>query len=113
MGKFNKIKKMKFAFAALIATASTIMDDGETHVTKFPYVGATCQLQIGEVNLLMLGQDVAPAAPAKAAKKDIGSDLKGLEHCPDFIERHTLLNGTTRAVKYPTKGFNCNADYAL
>ena len=97
---------MKFAFAALIATASsimvtepwnkdslpacpdaprTIMDDGETHVTKFPFVGATCQLQIGDVSLIMLGAEPAAAAPAKpskaalmAAKKDIGSDIKNL-----------------------------------
>ena len=24
----------------------TIMDDGETHVTKYPYVGATCVAQV-------------------------------------------------------------------
>ena len=78
----------------------TIMDDGKTHVTKYPYVGATCQLQIGEVNLIMLGSEGAPA-PKTAA---------GMEHCPDFVERHTLVNGTTRAVAYPAAGFNCNSD---
>ena len=35
-----------------------------------------------------------------------------LEHCPDFVERHTLANGATRAVAYPAKGYNCNPDYA-
>jgi hypothetical protein len=25
----------------------------------------------------------------------------------------TLLNGKTKAVKYPEPGFNCNADWAL
>ena len=57
---------MKFALIASICTAEAlvkrepwdksslpdcpedknriIMDDGETHVTKYPYVGATCQL---------------------------------------------------------------------
>ena len=128
---------MKFAFAALIATASsimvtepwdksslpacpdaprTIMDDGETHVTKYPVVGATCQLQIGDVSLVML--EGAPAkgkgkGPAVDPVAKIGADVKNLEHCPDFIERHTLLNGATRAVAYPAKGYNCNADYAL
>jgi hypothetical protein len=24
----------------------TIMDDGRTHVTKFPFVGAVCQVQL-------------------------------------------------------------------
>merc|ERR1712070_1073826 len=125
MGKLNNLLKMKFAFAALIATASsimvtepwdkaslpacpdpprTIMDDGETHITKYPFVGATCQLQIGDVSLVMLN------GPTPVAK--IGADVKGLEHCPDFVERHTLTNGATRAVPYPQKGYNCNADYA-
>ena len=122
---------MKFAFAALVATASsimvtepwdkaslpacpdaprTIMDDGETHVTKYPFVGATCQLQIGEVSLVMLNG--APAPPKQDPIAKIGADVKGLEHCPDFVERHTLTNGATRAVAYPAKGYNCNADYA-
>jgi len=57
---------MKFATIATIATAQAlvkrepwdkaslpdcpsdvnriILDDGETHVTKYPYVGATCQV---------------------------------------------------------------------
>jgi len=38
---------------------------------------------------------------------------KGLEHCPDFDERFTLANGTTRAVPYPQTGYNCNANYAM
>jgi len=39
--------------------------------------------------------------------------MKALEHCPDFNERQTLLDGKTRGVPYPTKGFNCNGDYGL
>jgi hypothetical protein len=42
-----------------------------------------------------------------------GFDMSSLEHCPDFNERMTLLNGVTRAVAYPAAGFNCNADYGL
>ena len=42
-----------------------------------------------------------------------GFDISTLEHCPDFNERHTLLNGVTRAVAYPSPGYNCNADYGL
>ena len=40
-----------------------------------------------------------------------GVDLSKVEHCPDFNERMTLLNGKTKAVAYPTKGWNCNADH--
>ena len=39
--------------------------------------------------------------------------MTSLEHCPDFNERHTLLNGVTRAIAYPNPGYNCNADYGL
>ena len=42
-----------------------------------------------------------------------GFDIKSLEHCPDFNERMTLLNGKTKAVSYPQPGFNCNADYGM
>jgi hypothetical protein len=30
-----------------------------------------------------------------------GFDIHTLEHCPDFNERMTLLNGKTKAVSYP------------
>merc|ERR1712167_374219 len=42
-----------------------------------------------------------------------GFDVKKLEHCPDFNERMTLLNGKTKGIPYPKPGFNCNADYGL
>ena len=34
-----------------------------------------------------------------------------IEHCPDFDERMTLVDGLTRAVPYPNEGFNCLAGY--
>lgn len=40
-------------------------------------------------------------------------DPTQIEHCPDFDERMTLVDGTTRAVPYPHKGFNCNANWGL
>ena len=71
---------MKFFAVALIATVQsvklnepwdpeslpacpgegrTIMDDGKTHVSKYPYVGATCVLQLNqEDSLIMLGKEV-------------------------------------------------------
>ena len=76
-----------------------VMDDGKTHVTKYPYVGASCKAQMSSSSL--------------AQTSDIKSDIAGLEHCPDFDERHTLVNGKTRAVPYPNKGYNCNPEYAL
>jgi len=87
------------------------LDDGYTQKVKWPYVGATCALQISEdVTLVMLGGDDAPKAagpPAelvkgakKAAKKPAAPEvprgtpnLDHLEHCPDFNERYTLVNG--------------------
>jgi hypothetical protein len=36
-----------------------------------------------------------------------------LEHCPDFDERFTLVDGRTRAVPYPRKGYNCNPEYSM
>jgi hypothetical protein len=42
-----------------------------------------------------------------------GFNINTLEHCPDFNERMTLLNGKTKAVAYPAAGFNCNADYGM
>ena len=152
-----------------------LMDDGETHPTKYPYVGATCQLQIGGLSMIQLGDEpapkdakaapaapaapakdakaapaapakdakAAPAAPADAAKaapaapanatKDAKADAKapaaaakvpeakkdpfaglgGLEHCPDFNERMTLVNGRTKAIAYPANGFNCTEEYGL
>jgi hypothetical protein len=64
------------------------------------------------MSLVRIGADPAgeeakkvaePAAPAIDY-----SVLKGLEHCPDFNERFTLVNGRTRAIKYPNAGYNCS-----
>jgi hypothetical protein len=114
----------------------TRMDDGKTHVSKYPNVGATCKLQIGEMSLIMMGKEEPEAkgadgkpvekktVPVEAAvkadesgkpaeKKEDFSALKGLEHCPDFNERFTLVNGRTRAIAYPNSGFNCSIEYGL
>merc|ERR1712159_549379 len=127
MGIIIIIFTMKFAAIAILASAQatsirepwikdslpdcpedparTVMDDGETHVTKYPFVGATCQLQIGDVNMVMLGGEPgtkpAPGPPTKAPPVPKIPDLSGLEHCPDFNERFTLVNGRTRAIAYP------------
>ena len=79
----------------------TIMDDGKTHVSKYPYVGATCKVQVGETALIMTAEN----------EDDIASDIAPLEHCPDFDYRFTLVDGKTRAVPYPQPGYNCNNNF--
>ena len=83
----------------------TIMDDGKTHVSKYPNVGSTCKFQVGQSSLIQTEQD--PAAPA------LNNNASGLEHCPDFNERFTLKDGRTKGVPFPEIGFNCNPDYSL
>ena len=78
----------------------TMMDDGETHVVKYPYVGATCVMQMSAPNTQAL---VGKKAPAWA----------GVEHCPDFNERRTLTDGKTVAVAYPKDGWNCHNEGPL
>jgi len=38
--------------------------------------------------------------------------MNSLEHCPNFNERFTLLDGVRKAVSYPNKGYNCNNSWA-
>ena len=79
------------------------------------------------MSLVRIGEDPAgeeakkvaePAAAGDAAKPaekkaEDFSGLKGLEHCPDFNERFTLVNGRTRAIAYPAAGYNCSDSYGL
>lgn len=61
------------------------MDDGSTHITKYPYNGATCKLQVQEqgVTLIQLGADpvaeVAPAAAAAAPAAELGAAAPAAE----------------------------------
>ena len=36
-----------------------------------------------------------------------------VENCPDFDERMTLVDGKTRAVAYPNKGWNCSKEWSI
>merc|ERR1719453_1844807 len=107
--------KYTFAIAALLSTSSavrvqkhepwdrdslpdcpaddtrTIMDDGKTHVTKYPLVGASCKAQVARKEVEE-SELVATPDP---------EGWRGLEHCPDFDERFTLANGRDRAVPWP------------
>ena len=46
---------------------------------------------------------------ALAIKLD-GDDRTKLEHCPDFDQNFTLVDGRTKAVACPKKGCNCTSD---
>ena len=83
----------------------TIMDDGKTHVSKYPNVGATCKMQKDAPADSLVQVDQDPRAGAFAG------DVQTLEHCPDFNERFTLKDGRTKGVPYPEIGFNCNPDF--
>merc|ERR1719263_2681442 len=80
--------------------------DGRTRGVPYPEKGYNCN---GNYGLAQEGQPLyVPYNGYKLAK-----DLSGLQHCPDFNERMTLLDGKTRGIPYPLKGFNCNANYGL
>jgi hypothetical protein len=95
-------------------TRRTIMDDGLTHVTKYPFNGATCAMQLPATGELVfvdenaMGDSLPNNAPALP-----NFGVKTLEHCPDFNERYTLVNGTTKAIPYPVTGYNCQHAWAL
>jgi len=90
------------------------MDDGKTHVSKFPNVGATCKAQVGSASLVQFIDDTnaiqVEEDPRAAA---FAPQVQTLEHCPDFNERFTLADGKTKGVPWPEIGFNCNPDYQL
>ena len=87
-----------------------ILDDGFTQKVKWPYVGATCALQVADdVTLVMLGEE----GPKKPEVPRGAPNLDHLEHCPDFNERYTLVNGRDLAIPYPKAGFNCNPAWSL
>jgi hypothetical protein len=89
--------------------------NGQTKAVPYPEAGWNCNADYG------LAQGAPPAAAKGdptlyvpyATKGHKGLDLSKVEHCPDFNERMTLLNGQTKAVPYPEAGWNCNADYGL
>jgi len=92
--------------------------NGVTRAVAYPKPGFNCNADYG---LAQGGPNTPAPGAAKGEERFVmpvykglpGFDINKVEHCPDFNERHTLLNGVTRAVAYPAKGWNCNADYGL
>jgi hypothetical protein len=94
--------------------------DGKTRGIPYPQAGYNCNAAYGMAQ--------KSEGPYKTAAGDIplyqpnlgnpallkpAQDLTKLEHCPDFNERMTLLNGKTRGIPYPQAGYNCNAAYGM
>jgi hypothetical protein len=96
-----------------------VLLNGVTKAVAYPAAGYNCNADFGLAqkkggpNTAAKGSEADPrfVMPVHSGLK--GFDIQSLEHCPDFNERHTLLNGVTRAVAYPAAGYNCNADFGL
>jgi len=92
--------------------------DGKTKAVSYPQPGFNCNADYG---LAQGGPNTAAPGAGKGETRFVlhnhpglkGFNINTLEHCPDFNERMTLLDGKTKAVSYPQPGFNCNADYGL
>ena len=92
--------------------------NGKTKAVAYPAAGWNCNadyaLAQGGPGTKAKGQDAKDTRYVNHAYGGAkGLDMGTVEHCPDFNERMTLLNGKTKAVAYPAAGFNCNADYGL
>jgi len=75
------------------------LTDGKTIGIPYPQPGYNCTAEW--------------ALSQKKTQAPDPEGFKGLEHCPDFDERFTLANGTTKAIPYPQTGYNCSAEWAL
>lgn len=73
--------------------------DGRTRAIPFPAAGWNCN---PDYHLAQVEAD-----------PNFKYAARSMEHCPDFDERMTLVDGLTRAIPFPTKGYNCNPDYHL
>jgi len=82
--------------------------DGKTRAIPHPQPGWNCNPDWGLAQV-----EAGPAGPWAADSKHIPYHPRSLEHCPDFSERFTLVNGKTRAIPYPLPGYNCNPEYGL
>lgn len=98
------------------------MDDQKTHVTPWPYVGATCKrddntgLENAQNKAVAKKNDALEAAPSQEALVLMMTrpfNPAAVEHCPDFDERMTLTDGKTRGIPYPTEGWNCNPSWSI
>ena len=74
--------------------------NGRTQAVAYPAKGWNCHRSLG------LAETEAPYPG-----KDFNAGA--VEHCPDFDERQTLVNGRTQAVAYPAKGWNCHRSLGL
>ena len=73
----------------------------ETYATRYPFVGATCKMQVSAPTFLALTR----------MQKDGDGKNGPHEHCPDFDERFTLVDGRTRAIPCPQTKCNCVKEF--
>ena len=86
----------------------TVMDDGKTHATKYPYVGASCKAQVSSSSLVQLNDDKSEALLDFPKPQPHSWDPSTLPSCP--TDGRTLLDdGKTHATKYPMVGATCQA----
>ena len=91
------------------------MDQGRTHIIKYPNVGANCKAQLAQDDAKVVAVDSSAAAEGKpvdsgSAAKDKEEDQSGLRSCP--ARPHggmTMDQGRTHIIKYPNVGANCKA----
>jgi hypothetical protein len=89
--------------------------NGVTKAVAYPNPGFNCNADYGLTQKTGGPGTGAPGA-AKGEVRDVphahtdDGTIAALEHCPNFNERMTLLNGKTKAVSFPNPGFNCKID---
>jgi len=74
------------------------MDDGKTHVTKYPMMGASCVAQVNP--------------PESSFIFTTNAEPDELEECPVSLLQTRLSSGET-AIAYPNLGWNCRNTDAL
>ena len=89
--------------------------NGVTKAVAYPNPGFNCNADYG-LSQKKGGPGTAAPGAAKGetryvphAHPDDGT-IANLQHCPNFNERMTLLDGKTKAVSYPNKGYNCKIE---
>lgn len=94
------------------------MDQGRTHIIKYPYVGANCKAQLEGDEETKAAEAAAQGEPVEApssdktnqSAKDKDSEVGHLRNCPERPHGGmTMDQGRTHIIKYPNVGANCKA----
>lgn len=92
------------------------MDQGRTHIIKYPNVGANCKAQLDgdaeDAEKAAQGEPVDAPSSDKTAQsmKDKDSEVGDMRNCPERPHGGmTMDQGRTHIIKYPNVGANCKA----